>query len=126
MSKLYNLTHDIAGQSEDELQQKCVYWFHNDYPTLRGCLFSVPNGGLRNKREAKKLKQTGAFAGVSDLLFLYKGKTYPIELKKKGGRQSKSQVEWELRVLSHGFPYIIIDSLEVFKSTIKSIINSYE
>jgi len=56
-------------------------------------LFSVPNGGYRNAREAKKMRDTGATAGVSDLIFLYQGKSYMIEMKKESGRQSSHQIK---------------------------------
>lgn len=113
---------DVKGQSEDALQQKCVFWFWNEYPELRKLLFSVPNGGLRDKREAKKLKQTGLTSGVSDLLLLYDSNCYCIELKAEGGTQSYAQVDWEAKVRAHGFQYFIIDSLSKFKELIRVIV----
>mgnify|MGYP000046985433 FL=1 len=66
-----NIEKDVLGQSENALQQKCYFWFHNTYPEYRGLLFAVPNGGKRTKREAKTLKLTGVVSGVSDMIFLF-------------------------------------------------------
>lgn len=108
--------------TEDQLQALCFKTFWNENPTLRKLLFSVPNGGLRSKREAQKFKSTGTVAGVSDLIFLYKGKCYLIEMKTEKGTQQKNQKEWESLVKSHGFDYFICRSLEQFQSIIQSII----
>lgn len=61
-------------------------------------LHAIPNGGLRSKSEAARMKAAGVKAGVPDLFLpvarngchgLY------IELKRrKGGRVSAEQVEW--------------------------------
>jgi hypothetical protein len=118
----YNMTHDIEGQSEDALQQKCVFWFRNTYPELKGLLFSVPNGGLRNKREAVKLNMTGLTKGVSDLLFMYDASTYCIELKTETGTQKPDQKVWESVVTNQGFPYLIVRSLKDFKILIGTIV----
>lgn len=114
---------DVAGQSEDALQQKCCFWFWNEYPHLRLLLFSVPNGGTRDKREVKKLKATGLTPGVSDLILLFKGVAYLIELKKdKFANQSGNQIDWQEAVSAQGFTYFIIRSLIDFKLLIKTII----
>ena len=117
-----NIHEDVVGQSEDALQQKCVFWFHNNYPNLRGLLFSVPNGGYRNKREAAKLNQTGLVSGVADLLFMYECYTYCIELKTETGTQRETQRIWQGKVEYQGFKYFIIRSLEDFKKLIKTIV----
>tara|TARA_R110000787_G_scaffold151830_1_gene265532 strand:+ start:326 stop:664 length:339 start_codon:yes stop_codon:yes gene_type:complete len=110
------------NQSEDRIQQDCCVWFRNTHLDKRGLLFSVPNGGYRNAREAKKMKDTGLFAGVSDLLLMYAGKTYCIEMKTPTGSQSKSQIYWEGLVKREGFSYYVCRSLEEFKAVIHSII----
>lgn len=112
-----------TGISEDALQQQCVIWFRNNYLELRGLLFSVPNGGYRNAREATKLTQTGLFKGVADLLFMYDGKTYCIEMKTEVGSQSKGQEFWEGQVKKQGFDYFVCRSLEEFQGVIQGIIN---
>jgi hypothetical protein len=111
-------------QSEDRLQQECYMWFHNTYPELRGLLFHVPNGGNRNAIEGKKFKLIGVVSGVSDLLFLYKGKTYCFELKKISGYQSNNQLKWQNTVENQGFKYYIVRDVVLFKNLIKNIIDA--
>lgn len=109
-------------KSENAIQQECYMWFHNTYPKLRGCLFAVPNGGARSKIEGRLFKETGLVAGVSDMLFMFKGNTYCFELKTVIGFQSEKQIEWQKVIESQGFNYFIIRDSSLFKSIIKSII----
>ena len=103
--------------SEDQLQQKCITEFRNEYQMHgKGLIFSVPNGGSRNILEAKKLKQTGAMAGVSDLIVLLNGKCLFIELKIEKGIQSDEQKIFEERVKNLNFDYFIVRSLDEFKN----------
>ncbi len=111
------------GPSEDRIQQDCYMWFWNTYPELRGLLFAVPNGGKRSSQEARKFKLTGTVSGVSDMLFMYKGVTYCLELKTEVGYQSKKQLAWQSSVTEQGFDYFVIRDLERFKQIINNIIN---
>lgn len=111
--------------SEDALQQMCYMWFHNTYPHLRGLLFHVPNGGSRNPREGMKFKQIGVVAGVSDLLFLFNGKCFCLELKTEKGRQSAKQLNWQKLVEKNNFTYFVVRDLLTFQSTVKNIIADY-
>lgn len=114
---------DVPGQSEDALQQKCFFWFWNTYPNLRRLLFSVPNGGVRDPKEAKKLRLTGLTPGVSDFILLFKAIAYLIELKKDDkARQSRDQRIWQEDVEAQGFTYFLITSLTDFKILINTII----
>ena len=104
---------------EDQLQQQIIIWFKNEYQMHeKGLIFSVPNGGTRNMLEAKKLKQTGAMAGVSDLIVLLPSKCLFIELKAEKGIQSEVQKIFKERVNNLSFDYFIIRSLEDFKTLI--------
>lgn len=105
--------------TEDQLQQQIVVWFKNEYQMHgKGLIFSVPNGGSRNMLEAKKLKRTGAMAGVSDLIVLLPSKCLFIELKAEKGTQSEVQKIFEERVKNLNFDYFIIRSLDNFKTLI--------
>lgn len=117
-----DINKDVQGQSEDALQQKCYFWFWNAYPNKRGLLFAVPNGGHRSKMEAKRLKMTGVYSGVSDLIFLNNGESHMIELKKdEYATQSKNQIDWEKLVTNEGFKYYVVRSLTEFKKLINQI-----
>ena len=108
--------------SEDRIQQECYLWFHNNYPQFRGLLFHPANGGSRNAREGAKFKSMGVVPGVADLLFIFKGTLFAIELKTETGTQSDKQKEWESIIGSQGIYYCIVRNLAEFKAIIKKII----
>ena len=102
--------------TEDQLQQQIIIWFKNEYQMHgKGLIFSVPNGGKRNKLESKKLKQTGVMAGVSDLIVLLPSKCLFIELKAEKEIQSDVQKKFESKVNLLGFDYYLIRSIEEFE-----------
>lgn len=112
-------------KSEDRIQQECFMWFNNNYPSFRGCLFHVPNGGARSAQEGKKFKLIGVWPGVADLLFMHQGKTYCFELKNELGRQSTAQKKWQKQITNQGFDYYIIRSKFDFIVIIEDIIKRY-
>lgn len=61
-TKMKELAH-----SEDSIQAECFAWFHNTYPLCRGLMYHIPNGGLRDKIEANKLKAMGVISGIPDI-----------------------------------------------------------
>ena len=104
---------------EDALQSKIVIWFKNNYQMHgKGLIFSCPNGGTRNIVEAKKLKETGLMARVSDLIVLLETKILFVELKIEKGIQSDAQKLFETRIINLGYEYHLIRDLETFKSLI--------
>jgi len=109
--------------TESKLQQDIFNFYQNNYclkfHNPRGLIFSIPNGGTRNKLEAITMKATGLLAGASDLIvILPNGKLFFIELKIEKGIQSDKQKEFENRVSDLGFEYKIIRSLDEFKNFI--------
>lgn len=108
---------------ESKLQQSIFVWYNNNYCLKthenRAMIFSIPNGGTRNVREAVALKRTGLLAGASDLIVITpKGKLMFVELKIDKGKQSENQIEFEQRVKKLGFEYHIVRSLQEFKKII--------
>lgn len=73
---------------EDDMQKDLFAWAIGKYPQLIGLLFAVPNGGKRNAREAKKLKDMGATAGIPDIISVYGNRIVGIELKLPKGTMS--------------------------------------
>jgi len=56
---------------------------------------STPNGGFRNAREAKRLKEEGVSKGFPDITIFLQDKCLFIEMKRiKGSTTSKEQKEW--------------------------------
>lgn len=80
-------------------EQKLLFEWANYVPIVKEYLFHIPNGGSRNKIEAKNLKKQGVRAGVSDLFLAYPNTHYSglwIELKRKDkkAKLTDSQIEW--------------------------------
>lgn len=114
--------------NENNLQAICYQWANNTYclkhhkPRLS--IFSVPNGGTRNKLEAMTLKATGLRSGVSDLIALYPNKVAVFfELKVDKGKQSTEQIDFEEVVKNLGFNYHLIYNFEDFKRIFESYLN---
>jgi hypothetical protein len=74
-------------------------YYRNHYQRLYvNCLiFSIPNGGLRDKRTAMLMKSTGLLSGASDLIVIHFGVVLFVELKTETGIQSAEQKAFELR-----------------------------
>lgn len=122
-------------QSEDQIQAEIYQFYNNSYCLThhenRNLIFAVPNGGLRSKVEAMKLKSTGTLAGVSDLIIYHHKKIEElgvmtvlnifVEVKTETGNQSKEQKQFEARVTKMGFRYVIVRSLDEFKQIINKI-----
>ena len=109
--------------TEEKLQAKCYQWAVNNYPCLRfGCLFHVPNGGSRVKREAVVFKAIGVVAGVPDLILIHQNKTYGIELKTKTGKVSDKQIKVHEAWKKQGIDTYIVRSFEEFKELIENIV----
>lgn len=104
--------------SEDRLQQECFTWHWNTKPEERGLLFMVYNGAV-NRIQGAQLKSKGMVKGVSDMIYLRPGGSpLLIELKTETGTQSLAQKNWENVVATAGYEYVLVRSLEQFKSII--------
>lgn len=105
------------SDEEHRIQCACVRWFNLQYPEYRGLLHSVPNGGARSKATAGKLKAEGVVAGVSDLELKIARHGYHglcIEMKTPEGRQSPEQKQWQKKVETMRYKYVICRSLDDF------------
>lgn len=90
--------------TEHAEQVTFVAEFEREYPGVR--IFAVPNGGLRNKQVAQKLKQEGLRKGVPDL-FVPAWNLW-IEMKRiKGGALSPDQKDWIAYLESVGHSVIV-------------------
>lgn len=113
---------------EHELQKHCVTWFKYRYPHLKALFFSVPNGGVRNKAEAGKLKAEGTNRGVADLILLlpnYYFHSLNIEMK-AGSSQSDYQKIYEQACRASGSNYVVCRSLDQFKDVIQEYLSSVD
>jgi hypothetical protein len=77
--------------------------------------FHVPNGEVRNKVTAAKLKAMGVLPGVADLLFFWKAeglRALFLELKSRKGRQSQPQRLFQDRSEFIGIYYECTDNID--------------
>jgi hypothetical protein len=84
--------------------------------------FAIPNGGTRNKREAKSLKDQGVTSGVPDLMIAYPRNQYPglfIELKSATGTPTKSQLTMIADLQERGYCCMVCYTLESAMKVVK-------
>jgi hypothetical protein len=75
-------------------------WNKNRYPELE-LLYAIPNGSYKSKASAAKFKREGLKSGVPDLCLPVPRGNYGalyIEMKAKGGRPTKNQIDWMTRL----------------------------
>jgi hypothetical protein len=113
-----------SKDAEGKLQADCFQWFNNSFPQLRGLLYHVPNGEKRDPVTANLLKAKGVVAGIPDLVFHYRAKTYFIELKKPdgSGSLSKAQKNIHQQLDTQRFIVWVLNDLDSFKHIIESIL----
>lgn len=116
---------ELGGESESEIQQRCVRWFKScTAGTIAPLLYAVPNGGSRYKLEAIKMKREGTTAGVPDLHLeapssdgVYS--SLYIEMKTPVGTVQKSQKEWAKTAQEYSTARcVIVRSYEAFRVAI--------
>lgn len=106
--------------SEAQLQRQCITWFRYNFPKRKKLLHMNFNNP-RNKIQGKRLKDQGMIAGVADLEYNVKGKTYFLEAKTTKGRQSTKQKEFQEAIEADGFDYFIFRTFSEFVEIIESI-----
>jgi hypothetical protein len=112
---------------EHRIQCACVEWFRLQYPQYAHNLFSIPNGGKRDKATAGKLKAEGALAGVADLQLARHSGQYGalfIEMKTRTGRQADTQRNWQQLIEKDGYKYVICRSLSEFMEAINDYLHT--
>jgi len=95
--------------TEHTEQAKLVGRTRTFYPDV--IVFAVPNGGLRSKTEAIRLRAEGVLAGVPDLVFAEPRGRYHglyVEMKRrKGGSVSEDQRKIHRRLRRKGYKVMI-------------------
>lgn len=106
---------------EAKLQSECVKWFRYAYPKYKKLFFAIPNGGSRNKIEARNLKLQGVVAGVSDTcLAVPRGKYHGLYVEFKYGKNdlSDDQQEFLKEVAAQGYATGTVWSFDEFSDVI--------
>jgi len=82
-------------QATEHEEQVTLFQWIEYQPTIRDIAYAVPNGGLRHKAVAGKLKAEGVRSGIPDVVIPLRRAQYGalyIEMKvRKGGRVSDDQ-----------------------------------
>lgn len=116
------------SDEEHRLQTACVSWFNLSYPSLRGRLFAVPNGGRRDAVTGARLKAEGVTPGVADLILLKPNDRYGallVEMKTARGRQSDSQRQWQQAICAKDeYKYVVCRSLDDFQREVAGYLNN--
>ena len=79
-----------------------------------------PNGEIRDKRTGAKLKAMGTLPGAADYTITRRctwsidclPEVFKIEFKRKGGKQSEAQINYQRDITACGCEYIVIDDLD--------------
>jgi hypothetical protein len=111
---------------EHNIQQAIVFYLR--FALKDSLIFAVPNGiffNSNNKKQAfaymNKLRAEGFVSGVSDIILLYEGKTYFIEVKTKIGRLNPAQMQFKADVERLGFLYIVMRKVADAEKLVKEI-----
>ena len=97
--------------SETALQIAIVdFLLLNEDPAV-WTFFHCPNGELRDKRTAAKLKAMGVRAGVPDIIIDKHGVIIYVEIKMPKGRLSDTQKIWREAADQRGSRYYIVHSV---------------
>lgn len=103
------------GNAEARIQASIVEWIRTVAPDC--IVAAIPNGGLRSKSEAARMKRTGTLAGMPDLAILAPvGRAFFIECKSKIGRLEIVQETVIYRLSSLGFETAICRSIDDAKA----------
>jgi len=105
----------VISHEEDDIQADFFEKVKIFFPTIpEKLLFAVPNGGNRDPREAKRMKQQGVKRGVADVILLIPKKGYAslcIEFKTENGKQSDEQKEFQRQAEICGNKYVVVRSV---------------
>jgi hypothetical protein len=105
------LSNQRDNNAEAEAQAAIVWYVRWVAPHLR--IFAVPNGGLRTKAEAARLKWTGVLAGVLDLVILLPGgRSAYWETKTRKGRLSDDQLDMIAWLEANGHIWAVVLSID--------------
>ena len=121
-------TGGLKMKGEDLEQATLIQWCN-----LQSCksselklIFAIPNGGYRNKAEARKLKATGTKSGVPDLFLpVPRSPKHGLFIEMKVGRNkcTDNQKKWIRNLLEQGYEVKVCYSCEEAIQVIKKYLN---
>jgi len=97
--------------SEEAIHRAIVAYLRTVAPGL--IVHHSPNGEIRDKRTAAKLKAMGVYPGWPDLTIITPmGRVVFLEIKRAGEKLSPSQVAFRDECLSRGIPFACVESVD--------------
>ena len=121
-------TGGLKMKGEDLEQATLIQWCNLQsckYSELK-LIFAIPNGGYRNKAEARKLKATGTKSGVPDLFLpVPRSPKHGLFIEMKVGRNkcTENQKKWIRNLLEQGYEVKVCYSCEEAIQVIKKYLN---
>jgi hypothetical protein len=121
-------TGGLKMKGEDLEQATLIQWCNLQsckYSELK-LIFAIPNGGYRNKAEARKLKATGTKSGVPDLFLpVPRSPKHGLFIEMKVGRNkcTDNQKKWIRNLLEQGYEVKVCYSCEEAIQVIKKYLN---
>lgn len=100
---------------EHKIQSSFFQWIYWKRRDLHPYIFAIPNGELRSKAVAIRLKKEGLKAGVSDIFLAKPTNKYHglwMEFKAAKNKLSPVQEEFMNNMLSQGYECAVVRSLE--------------
>lgn len=110
-------------KSEARIQEDAFRHIRLNYPETYGCIWHVPNGGLRDERTAVRFAGQGLVPGIQDLHLLWHGSFYVIEVKTETGEVSEDQKVIHAVHAFHGKLTYLLKSSEQIISFVKTVIS---
>lgn len=115
---------DESAWPEIKIQTESCQWLWHYRPETRRCLYHVANEGDRSVMELQMLTAAGMIGGIQDLHFLWKGKTYLLEVKTKEGMVSPAQKCVHAAHKAQGFDTYLFRSAYSLISFVCAVISS--
>lgn len=112
-----------TNATEAEQQAAFVEWFRLKYPKLT--LYHTPNGELRNKSVARKLKKMGVLPGVFDLHLLDHHLFIEFKADNKG-KLSEAQQKFGERAQQTGHSTLIVYGIDDAMTKVDNFIAAME
>jgi DNA topoisomerase IB len=115
---LTNRWRKVRAPDPLEVQVQIALIQHLHWRARRGVVyFHCPNGELRDKKSAAKLRAMGVLPGVSDLVFVWiddEGQLHNLylELKARGRKPTPEQVAFADAIRDAGAEYDFADNLD--------------
>lgn len=114
--------------SEHQHQVALFQWARKSKIPELELMFAIPNGGMRHRRVAQKLKAEGVKKGVPDVCLpvprggyhgLYIELKKPKDAQSAAGRATKEQLEWQASLTEQGYLSVICVGWEKAKEAIQ-------